>query len=402
MKKETLNIWMRVFICLELKVIFGTIRKNLLGKMNSECFAFRKKKFIKGMADLGSVAIILCMLFLYSFSTKHEKDFSSLQDINCPDSCIICVNDLCISRDEFMLHFNKNISLTTNYFYQNYKAQIDNDFWEKSFEGEVPIDYIKEKTIDRIVQIKIVHQLAVEHGLLKPFTYYDIVKWWNMHNGERKKKLEKGGVIYGPVQDSFDNYYEYFYLNLGIKLKDYLNQSLFNVSDSILKEYYENIKQEYFSYTPSVEVEYIEYPYDASMDITAIQDTMERLKEIALEDDSLKSAIGIVPKTYYQQASYSDTISIIGEDNPDHERKMFATQLSPDEVKVFHSKEHRTFYLMKCLSRDQDEIYSFEKVKKDVIWYYQKKQYDDLIDSLKQKTVVSFNQSEFDKIKMVD
>ena len=55
---------------------------------------------------------------------------------------------------------------------------------------------------------------------------------------------------------------------------------------------------------------------------------------------------------------------------------------------------------MKCMGRDSDEITSYEEVKKDVIWYYQEKQYDDLVDSLEQNAIVTINQSEFDKMNL--
>jgi hypothetical protein len=313
------------------------------------------------------------------------------------DSSAVIIEGIVVPFDEYKLHFDRNIPVTYNYFYQHYGAADHPGFWLTSYEDENPLDWIRKRTLDQLIHTKIIQKLAIDLDLIKPFHQDDLLIWWTETNRKRKEKQESGGIIYGPTEDSFENFYSYFYSNLEIQVKKKLNKTRFKATDAALYETYERIKTRYFTYTPHLEIDYLEFPRYASEQIPALEARVVAIRDSINENSDLGSLARSLPQALYARMIYSDTTDITGEDNPEHERKRLAAQLQPGEIKLVHSKENSSFYIMRCLSRSEAQIYSFDKVKADVVWYYQRDCYDNLLDSLKQSTEVIINPSLYQK-----
>ena len=349
--------------------------------------------------SISITTIIFVFLFLiYHFVVRDKTDIFPPFFTVYPDSTIITINGMPVPEAEFRLHLNRNIAMTYNYFSQKHNASDHADFWETSYVGEVPLEYIKTKTLGQLIHIKTLQKLAIDEGVIPGFDYDDFLGWWKEDNRERKAKYEAGEIVFGPIQSSVEDYYDYLFSNLVIKLKDKLNQTGFEATDSELKSHYEMIKEKYFRYTPAVEIAYLEFPYQTS---SQMEETLEQAlaaRKSVLEGEALKSLTAKLISAGYGRSTYSDTMTIIGEDNPDHERRKLALQLQPDDVEVFNSKENSAVYLIQCLNRSPEKIYSFTNMKQDVLWYYQKARYDELLSRLKQSAVVRINQPLFQSI----
>ena len=160
-----------------------------------------------------------------------------------------------------------------------------------------------------------------------------------------------------------------------IRLKDYLNHNEFSVSESQLESYYQEIKSEYFKYTPSVKVEYLEFFIDSSSGRNNLQEQSLYIKEKIEAGASMRELASGLKAVQYRQQSFSDTLQIIGEENQDHDIREFSLQLRINESRIVFSETNSAIYLMHCIDRMPEQIHPFHKVKKDVIWYYQKEQY---------------------------
>lgn len=374
-----------------------------LGKFNAKKhFLKRGAQFIKRMTSLvmkkttafyrfisSIIIVLICLFLLYQFFFRQKNS-------------VVTINGMPVPEDEYKLHLSSSIAITYNYFHHKYGAKDHDDFWTTSYEGEVPLEYVKAKTNEKLIHIKVLQKLAIEEGLIHDFHYDDFLVKWDEDNRRGKATHEAGGIIYGPIKNSIRNYYNYLFSNLVIKLKRKLNQTRFAASDSTLKSYYETIKGEYFRYTPSIEVAYLEFPYKSSSQKEIALKEAHAAQKRVLEGAAVEALTGEFPLAHYGRVTYSDTALIYGEENPDRVRRKLALQLNPGDIKVLYTQESMNsgIYLMQCLGRSPERTLSFSTVKQDVLWYYQEAKYSKLVDSLKQNAVVRFNQTLYQSIKI--
>ncbi len=146
-----------------------------------------------------------------------------------------------------------------------------------------------------------------------------MIKWWEEDNRSRIEKKINNEVVFGPIETSLEEYVDYLFSNLIIRLKDYLNHNEFSVSESQLESYYQEIKSEYFKYTPSVKVEYLEFFIDSSSGRNNLQEQSLYIKEKIEAGASMRELASGLKAVQYRQQSFSDTMQIIGEENHDHD-----------------------------------------------------------------------------------
>ncbi|MEM8566138.1 MAG: hypothetical protein AAGF85_06725 [Bacteroidota bacterium] len=314
---------------------------------------------------------------------------------------VMTINGIQVSKEEFELSLYRNVAHTYNYFHLKWGAEDHPDFWQTSYEGETPSSYIKERTINQLIDLKVKQRLAVELGLIPDFTYDTFVKWWKQDNLDRKTRHETGKAVYGPLESSLANFYKYYYSNLFIKLQDQLNQTRFKIDDSQLASFYEVNKEKWFTYTPSVEVEYVEYRYQGQLEENRVYQEVVSDKKKMENGTSLKEAIpGSTPLIQYHRKTYTSHEKIFGEDNPNHFIKQLAFNLTEGDIKIMHASETSSIYLMKCLNKANEKIYSLNEVEDELLWYYRKSQYDNLIKDLSLRADVVIRRPVYDNLQI--
>jgi hypothetical protein len=73
-------------------------------------------------------------------------------------------------------------------------------------------------------------------------------------NNRRKLALQNKEVVYGPTEFSEDNYFKYKFTNLVIGIKKQLAESEFKLTDEMLKNYYETLKDSLYKMDDYIEV----------------------------------------------------------------------------------------------------------------------------------------------------
>lgn len=324
-----------------------------------------------------------CIFFFLLLSCNGNSQKTGRDAFNEP--VVLRVNDITILEEEYMMFLEEEKAMTYNYFFQKYGVEKSNTFWQSSYHSESPMDYIKEKTRQRLVKEKVIQSYASKIGVIKPFNFEVFKNDWKAENENRRLKHKAGDIVYGPVETSMKEYYSYLQTNLEIRLKDKLATTIFKPSENKLRAYYEDIKDLHFTYIDSVNVEYLSFPYNSS---TQREQSLEAAKEAYEEalkiNKALKSLTSKYSNAIYQQKEFFDDVKLYGEENPDKEVKNYASGLKFGEIKLIDTKAkmNSSIYIMRLFKPVKQHIRSFEKVRKEALYYYNEIRYKQLIDSL--------------------
>ena len=119
-----------------------------------------------------------------------------------------------VIKDEFIFFMMSQKALCSSYFSTKYQAEMGPGFWKGSYGGEVPLEYLKEKTLDELTRFKVHLVLAREQGLIVNTGFENLLKGFREENNKRKQKKEAGEVIYGPDSFTFQTWFSYWYSSL--------------------------------------------------------------------------------------------------------------------------------------------------------------------------------------------
>ncbi|UXP33874.1 hypothetical protein N6H18_07940 [Reichenbachiella agarivorans] len=314
------------------------------------------------------------------------------------DSYVVEINSMRVTDSEFRIHLNRNIAGTYNYYYQQWGVHPHAAFWETQYGEKTPQSYILEKTLSQLVDIKLKQQLATQMGLIVEFTFDSLQGWWVQDNKDRKLKKSQGGVVYGPVERTFADFYDYFYDRLFIKLQEEVNQNLLSASTSQLEAYYELNKERWFQYSPDAEVEYIEFQYDGSSDRDQVAHLVELTYDKLSKGMEMSTLLSAFPQYSYRHQTYVKTDDVLGEEDVEGQLIAWALELDVDELKIFNGRS--SMYIMHCIKKSPKQTYSYDEIKRDVQWYYQKYRYQELLDTLKQNAKINVNDEVLDNIEI--
>ena len=358
----------------------------------------QKNKIITGI-----IVFLLLFITLYYGKKDMVKTYSNNQStvlFSPGDSAILAVNDIKVYKDEYLIHLKKEIALTYNHFYLNYKVENHPGFWTSTYGNTRPIDYLKEKTNKRLVHSKILHQLAAENKVISEFNFDVFITQWKAYNKERKEKYKSGKTVYGAIQYDKSHYYDYLLNNLEFRLEDKLKKSLFTPSETQLKDYYEIIKHKRFGYVEKLEVEQLEFPF-REFGYKQVEKYIEALDLEKLDDQALCCELkNKYPKAKYNIRVFYDSIPIYGEDNPDKMLKAEALGLKYGERKAVRTQEGVSIIKLKNPLKMQYRIYN--EVKEEVLWDYQDEKCKQFIKESENNAIITYNHSIYDALSEKD
>lgn len=114
-----------------------------------------------------------------------------------------------ISKEEYVNCMNSVEYDTKIQIQQDYDAVYGTDFWEKQYDGQYGYEILARNTIEQLKYIHAVYDLAEENGDVEDSCYEALEKRWKDGNAERSEKVEKGEVIYGLKEYTFQLYLDY-------------------------------------------------------------------------------------------------------------------------------------------------------------------------------------------------
>ncbi len=349
---------------------------------------------IKKKVFLGYILIVIALLFLVI--TQHKK--ATRQDIHfkASDSTVLAIDDIRVNKEEYLLHLKREIAMTYNYFYQNYGIENSPTFWVTPINNIKPIDFIKKQTNKKVIESKTIHALAKKYNVIEEFDFNEFKLQWKEYNRSRKETHDKGGVVYGSIYTNMSGYYNYLLSNLEIRVKEKLKKNKFTANEETLSEFYESIKKDKFSYSEKIDIESFGFEYS----VLPYKQALQKIREIKDELDKGLVLEKSLEKTFvtgvYHQKVFYDSVPIYGEDNPDEIIKQNAQKLKLNEHKIVRAQEG--IYIIKLNKSLEKKYHPFQKVKEQVLQYYQEEKYHNFIEKQKKNMVITINNSIYNTI----
>ena len=185
------------------------------------------------------------LFVICSLSVSSESTFS--------DTIVIgTVNRMPVTFRELKLCEEKCKANVIQEFKSKYNIPFEAGFWENKSLKPSPADILQKTAFNMAVDLKIQQMLAQKLGMIKDINYKSFHNEWIAENSRRKKAISNHQIIYGPLQFSELNYYDYVLTNLILKLKRTLAKDSFNITENELKTIYELTKEKLYKLPDSV------------------------------------------------------------------------------------------------------------------------------------------------------
>lgn len=151
---------------------------------------------------------IISILYLMNYSGKNPKN-----------EVILTINGESVTKAEFLSIMSSLKGSIYSRFAQKYGVSDSENFWNTSFNGEVPIDILKEETVNKLKVIKVEQILMKNNGIASDISYEGFLQALKEENQRRKKAVSQNEPIYGPVQYDELVYYDVLHQNRLERLK---------------------------------------------------------------------------------------------------------------------------------------------------------------------------------------
>ena len=143
-----------------------------------------------------------------------------------------------ISKEEYVNCMNSVEYDTKMQIQQDYDAAYETDFWKKQYDGQYGYEILARNTVEQLKYIHAVYDLAEENGDVADSSYEALEKRWKDGNAERSEKVEKGEVIYGLKEYTFQLYLYYELSTLKEKYcNDTSREGMKLTEDEVLQHY---------------------------------------------------------------------------------------------------------------------------------------------------------------------
>ena len=132
------------------------------------------------------------------------------------------VNNEPITKEEFSFFAQRNRYLVIREFRNKLGLDYHSNFWSDKSKGISPSEVLRKMTIDTLVSVKVQLLMAKKYGIIRDASFQSIRMNMETENKRRTEAIAKKIKFYGPEQFDMNSYFDYFYSNMVIKLKDYL------------------------------------------------------------------------------------------------------------------------------------------------------------------------------------
>lgn len=184
----------------------------------------RKKQFLK----IGIAVLVIAVAGTVAGVVRYRID----------NRFDLTVGGHTISKDEYV-NCMKSVEYDTKMqIQQDYDAVYEDGFWGKKYDGKYGYEILTENTVEQLKYVHAVYDLAEECGDVSDSSYEALEKRWKDENAKRSEKVEKGEVVYGLKEYTFQLYLQYEMSTLKEKYcNDDTREGMELTEDEIL-EYY--------------------------------------------------------------------------------------------------------------------------------------------------------------------
>lgn len=309
------------------------------------------------------------------------------------------INGESVTVAEFRARLNyAHRANTFSYFKNKYGADADADFWNNRYGDEIPINFVREKTLKDIIRLKVQQILMKEHGILGDSSYESFQESLRVENQSRNEAVKKGQVIYGPIEYGEGQYFDYLFSNQAIKLKEKMYYEKNSISEDELRGKYETDKVELYSLPDYIKVEKIVIRFD--LNGAGREAALQKITEANMELDSGIS-FEEVGKQFNDDGKAIE--QIFDENSLRHDLRLNPELKTVAEIMELGQvsdiiESDAEFDIIKCVERKNNRFQSYEDAKHSVQKAYIDEKYEELVDKLVKEANVQINKKVFEKI----
>lgn len=309
-----------------------------------------------------------------------------------------------ITQDQFLLTMNQEKNEVIHYFATNHKANIDNDFWEKDFNGEKPYQILMERTIDKLALNQAAYEFAQENEYVYKVDFDSFMNRLASENQSRTSAIDKGEIVYGLKAYTPELYQIY---ELDTFQKNYSavseNEGM-TIPDEVSQAFFENNKEVMFQKNDGLEFTYVQIYYaimDISDDAVASlkQELIDVYQSMIKKGLSLKEVVADHPNLldYYDyELIASSELSSKGKYMLDVLEK--ALTLDSGDVSGV-SDENGSLLLIDMINHEYNEYLDFSEVKDNIVKQLREEAYEDIIT--KKASQIEINANEDKNTKFI-
>ncbi len=315
------------------------------------------------------------------------------------------VNGDPISVRLFERRLARNRFSAFQHFGTTYGSKPGADFWTTAYDGETPAEWLKKRTLDECVRIKVELGLAKSEGIIGSTSYAAFLQALDNENERRRKALAAGEPIYGPQQYREDEFFLYVTNNVRTALQKKLWHGRLHASEDTLREYYESVKDIHYDRGHSATVWAIEIHYGVS---TGYEGSLTR--------EEAKAKIEEVKRRLNAGERFEDLAAEHNQNGEVHEyvfdfetrsmdkshrasRRDEAMSLYEGEVSGIF-EEMSAFFILKCVEKEALGHQPFDEVKGSVQRPYVQQKYQELVAELVESASVEIDPGEWDRIEV--
>ena len=346
-------------------------------------------------------------IFLLWFFTTSILSSAKAIDVPPDKEPLLSVNGYAVSIEEFRWFMQQQRAGVFQYVKTRYNLDYGKGFWDHDCGQTTPRAIILKQTTDRIVREKIEQILFVKLGLVKDINYVTFLRDLERLNIQRTAAINRGQVIYGPVNYTQLQYYGHWMANLQIQAKEKLSLERFVVTEQKLKAFYAEHKDEFFKKAATVTLEVVtiqaEQKSDSGKKTELLDSTAgEIFSQIEAGHDIKQIILGYVDRKDVKVSCRrfdevnDDRLSEVFADSDDFKK---VKALAPCQGAVLSTSES-TRHVAKCISKTPGNYLPYEGIKSIVKAKYIDQRYDQFINEMVKKAAIKVNQKVLEKIEL--
>ena len=123
------------------------------------------------------------------------------------DVVVMYVGGYPVTREELQFHMSMEKTNVSNYFHQTHGVNLSGKSWHREYDGERPIEILRERGVQSVTDAKTLQIMALEYGVTSDISFVSMKEGMEEVNEQRKQQLEEGEILYGVVEFNALTYY---------------------------------------------------------------------------------------------------------------------------------------------------------------------------------------------------
>lgn len=301
-----------------------------------------------------------------------------------------------VTEDEFIQVMNKEKYEVTKYFYREYGAEVNKEFWTSSFDGESPYKMLADNTIDTLLHNRANYEIAKENNYIDDVGYEALLERFERENTDRAEKTKNNEPVYGLQEYPLDLFIEY---EKDALQKMYINDQSVQGNDISVEDgmaYYDDNKDKSFTKFDDFELEYVTIRYDVEeLDEKEVREFEQDLITIYKDLDDGKTLEQIITDEYEYLQPYFYKEKVLSEEVSGKSRELADIFELSKDLKVGEStqviNENEALYLIRCIDRVEYDYLSYDEVKDNIFKSLRESNFEQMIQTKARELEVTSN-----------